>query len=176
MGEFLYKVSAPRAEMTFTPTRFWRTHDWSSSTRSEREGYLQDEVLYAAEFDVVNIHLLPKVWRLRVWLDDDARREGLRALGFAPDGGAKAAIFTADENRDVVESFVATVYTFDAAGFERTPSDEFISRVPRTAMAREDVAFLEAKERWGFDLFYVPDVAALERSLQEAGIDHQIQT
>lgn len=182
MEGVLYKVSVPREDPTFEPTRFWRTEDWSSSTEHPREGhldgrsYIEDQVLFAAEFDEVNIHLLPKVWRLRVWLDDETRSERLRALGFTWRADANAVIFTAEVNRDAIEAFVPTVFTFSASGFQRTPSNEFISREPRTAVTQESLPFLEAMTRWRFELAYVSDTGALEQSLRHAGIDHHIQT
>jgi hypothetical protein len=60
MTAFLYKVSAPRTEMLFHPSSFWHTPDRESSTTRAREGYVRDEVLFAGDFDEVNIHLFPR--------------------------------------------------------------------------------------------------------------------
>lgn len=182
MAEFLYKVSAPREDLTFVPTRFWRTEDWSSSTGHEREGrfeghvYIEDQVLFAGSFDEVNIHLLPKVRRLRVWLDDETRCERLSKLGYRWSADSTAVIFAGETDRPVIEAFSPTIFTFERDGFERTPSNEFISRVPREATSQESVPFPDAMARWRFDLVYVPDTGALEQALRGAGIDHQIQT
>ena len=184
MTDHLYKVAPPREDWMFQPRRFWRTEDWSSSTDHEREGhvadesaiYIEDQVLYVASFDEVNIHVFPKVWRLRVWLDDDVRTERLRRLGYALRPDARAVIFALEGDREAIEAFSPTVFLFDPDGFERTPSNEFVSREPRTAVSCETMAFDEAHARWRFDLIYVADGEALVESLRSAGVDHQIQT
>ena len=66
MTTHLYKVSAPQADNMFYPGAFWHTPDWESSTTRFREGYIRDEVLYAGDFDEVNIHLFPRVRTVRV--------------------------------------------------------------------------------------------------------------
>ncbi len=177
----LYKVAAPREDLTFHPRPFWRTEDWSRSSDDEADlagidGCVADRVVYAGAFDDVNLHLLPNVWRLRVWLDDDVRAKRLRDLGYAWDDGARAVIFALAGDRGTIESFCPTVYTFDREGFELTPSDEFVSREPQNAVAVEMLTFTDAKARWAFALVYVPDGEALASSLRSAGIDHQIQT
>lgn len=134
--EILYKVSGPSDDWTFEPRRFWRTQDWSFSDDMPRDGLVEDSVLYAGSFDEVNIHLLPPVWRLRVWLDDEARCERLRTLGFCWAEGTWAVIFAAEADRDEIESFSPTVYTFERSGFEQTPTNEFVSRERRTCRLR----------------------------------------
>jgi hypothetical protein len=119
---------------------------------------------------------LPKVWRLRVWLNDAVRSERLRALGFTHRPDARAVIFALDDDRGAIESFSPTVFAFAREGFELTPSNEFISREPRTAVSCETLAFQEAVRRWNFDLTYVPDAQALVESLRSGHVDHQIQT
>jgi hypothetical protein len=172
----LFKVAPPRADPVFQPRPFWRTPDWSSSDDDHRDGYIEDHVLYAAGFDEVNIHLLPKVWRLRVWLDDETRGHRLQELGFRWAEGVRAVIFGHASDRDRVESFAPTVFAFERDGFERTPTDEWVSREPRRAIASETFAFAEARERWGFELIYVSDGERLTESLRAASVDHQIQT
>ncbi len=176
MSELLYKVTEPRDDWTFQPRRFWRAEDWSFSDDHERNDLLEDCVLYAADFDDVNIHLLPQVWRLRVWLDDQERCARLRGLGFSWAAGSRALIFALESDRDSVESFSPTVFAFDRSGFEQTPTNEFVSREPRTAISAETMSFEEAVRRWRFDVVYVTDANALVETLQSAGIDHQIQT
>ena len=176
MTELLYKVSEPRHDRVFEPRAFWRAEDWSFSDDHPHEGLIEDHVLYAAEFDEINIHLLPKVWRLRVWLDDDERCRRLEGLGFSWDAGARAAIFARDADRRAIEAFSPTVFSFDRAGFERTPTNEFVSREPRTAISVETIPFEEARRRWRFDLIYIDDSDALVQALRSGRVDHQIQT
>ncbi len=175
VSELLYKVSEPRDDPTFVPRRFWRTEDWSFSDDQQRDGLIEDRLLYAAEFNEINMYLLPKVWRLRVWLDDEERNERLRGLGFSWDPDLRAIIFALEGDRNSIESFSPTIYSFDKAGFERTPTDEFVSREPRVAVSAETVSFAEARRRWKFDVRYVADSDALVQSLRSAGIDHQIE-
>jgi hypothetical protein len=66
----LYKISQARAGNIFEPSKFWRSPDWSISMKVPHEGYILDEVLYAGDFNDVNLHLLPNVPRLRIWLSD----------------------------------------------------------------------------------------------------------
>lgn len=176
MSELLYKVSEPRDDWTFEPRRFWRSEDWSFSDDMPRDGLVEESVLYAGSFDEVNIHLLPPVWRLRVWLDDEATTQRLRTLGVSWAEGSRAVIFAAEVDRDVIESFSPTLYAFERSGFAQTPTNEFISREKRTAISAETLSLKEAKVRWLFDVVYVADPGALVEELQSAGVDHQIQT
>ena len=176
MKEFLYKVSKPRSDLQFEPSRFWRAPDWSFSDDHEREGLVEDCVLFAGEFDDVNIHLLPKVWRLRVWLDDEKRSERLKKLGYSWSPGSRAIIFALESDRDVIESFSPTIISFDRSGFERTPSDEFVSRTPQRAISAETIPFNEAVQRWQFEMVFVKDADSLEQAFRSNHIDHQIQT
>jgi hypothetical protein len=174
--DLLYKVAAPREDWTFHPRTFWRTEDWSSSSDEEREDHVQDAVLYAGTFDEVNIHLFPKVWRLRVWLDSEKRNARLRELVYSWADGSRAAIFAQHADRDAIESFEPTVFAFERDGFERTPSNEHVAREPRTATSCETIPFREAVARWSFELIYVDDIKALAETFRSAGVDHQIQT
>lgn len=176
MNDLLYKVSHPRDDWTFEPRPFWRAEDWSFSDDHPHDGLIEDHVLYVAQFDEINIHLLPKVWRLRVWLDDEERGRRLKSLGFAWTAGSRAIIFALESDKDLIESFSPTVYAFDGSGFERTPTDEFVSREPRKAVTAETISFDQARRRWQFDLLYVKDSDELVQTLRSAGVDHQIQT
>jgi hypothetical protein len=173
--ELLFKVTEPGRGDRFEPRPFWRTDDWSMSDDHPHEGLVEDRVLYAAEFDEVNIHLLPRVWRLRVWLDSPERSRRVRECGFDWPSGARAVLFVAESDRAEVESFAPTVFAFDRAGFERTPSNEFIARVAQTAVSKETLSITDALARWQVEVLYVPDPAALAAQLRQAGIDHQIQ-
>jgi len=175
VAEPLYKVSEPGHGDTFEPRAFWRSDDFTMSDDRPHDGWLEDRLLYAAEFDQVNIHLLPRVRRLRVWLDSPERCRRLRACGFAWPADARAVLFVADDDRSEVEAFAPTIFSFDRAGFERTPSDEHISREARTAVTSETIPIADALRRWHVEVVYVPDTAALEAQLRGAGIDHQIQ-
>ena len=176
MSELLYKVSEPRDDWAFEPRLFWRAEDWSFSDDHPRDGLLADRVLFAAEFDEVNIHLLPQVWRSRVWLDDEQRCARLKDLGFSWPAGSRAIIFASEADRDSIESFSPTVFTFERDGFERTRTNEFVSREARTAISAETVSVDEAKRRWRFAVVYIGDADALVETLRSAGVDHQIQT
>jgi hypothetical protein len=175
VDDLLFKVSEPRFGDRFEPRSFWRTDDWAFSDDHPREGLIEDSVLYAAEFDEVNIHLLPRVWRLRVWLDSKERSRRLRECGFDWRSGARALLFVAENDRADVEGFAPTVFAFKRSGFERTPTNEFISRVAQTAVSKETISIADALARWQVEIRYVPDAAALEEQLRQAGIDHQIQ-
>jgi hypothetical protein len=172
----LYKVSEPGHGDRFQPRPFWRTEDWAFSDDHPHGGLIEDCVLFAGEFDEVNIHLLPPVWRLRVRLDNPERRKSLRGCGFESASGSRAVVFVSERDRAEVERFVPTIFAFDRDGFERTPTDEFISREPRSAVSKETIPIAEALSRWHVEVTYVADAAALEAQLREAGIDHQIQT
>jgi hypothetical protein len=171
----LYKVSAPRDDLIFLPRAFWRSADWSVSDDKPHADLIEDSLLFAGRFDVVNLHLLPNVWRLRVWLDDEARVERLAGLGYHAVSGAKALVFARETDRAVIESFTPTVFAFDPSGFERTPSDEFVSRQPQKALSARTLSLGDAMREWAFEVVYVSDAAELEASLRSAFIDHQIQ-
>jgi hypothetical protein len=121
MPDLLYKVSQPRDDLTFEPRPFWRAQDWSFSDDHPHTGLIEDRVLFAAQFDEINIHLLPKVWRLRVWLDDEERCTRLKQLGFTWKAGARAVIFALESDRESIEAFEPTVYAFDSSGFQKNP-------------------------------------------------------
>jgi hypothetical protein len=176
VDDLLYKVSEPAHDNTFEPRPFWRTADWAFSDDRPHDGLIEDSVLYAAEFDEVNIHLLPRVRRLRVWLDHEERVRRLRACGFDWPGDPKALLFVARTDQRKVEEFAPTVFAFDRAGFHRTPTHEFVSREAQTAISVETIPIADALRRWRVEVIYVPDTAALEHQLRGAGIDHQIQT
>lgn len=172
----LYKVAPPREEWLFEPRTFWRNDDWSSSDHRPRDGYVEERVLYAAPFDEVNIHLLPKVWRLRVWLGDAEREQRLHALRFDWPAGTRAPIFAIDGDREAIETFSLTIFTFEREDFEQVPTGEYVSREPRRALAAETIPLEDARRRWRIHLLFVPDDAALTEQLRDAHIDHQIQT
>jgi hypothetical protein len=176
VSDLLYKVSEPRVDPTFEPRRFWRAEDWSFSDDQEHEDLVEDRVVYAGSFDEINIHLFPRVWRLRVWLDHEGRCGRLRGLGYSWAEGSKALIFALESDRDSIESFSPTVFAFDRSGFEQTPTDEFVSREARTAVSAETLRFREALRRWRFDVVYVSDADVLVEALRSGGVDHQIQT
>lgn len=176
VDDLLYKVSQPGHGDRFEPRPFWRTEDWAFSDDRPHDGLIEDCVLYAAEFDEVNIHLLPNVWRLRVWLDNPDRARRLRGAGFDWRPDTRAALFVAERDRTDVERFAPTVFAFNRSGFERTPTNEFITRAAQTAVSKETIPIADALTRWHVEVIYVPDAAELEERLRHAGIDHQIQT
>ncbi len=62
----LYKVPPPCTGTLFLPSDFWCTADRESGSTRAREGYLKDAVLFAGDFDEVNIHIFPRVRTVRV--------------------------------------------------------------------------------------------------------------
>lgn len=80
MGQYLYKISQPRDDLMFYPSIFWHTPDWESSTTHAKEGYIRDTILYAGDFDEVNIHLFPRVRTIRVRARDAGRVPATRDI------------------------------------------------------------------------------------------------
>jgi hypothetical protein len=113
---------------------------------------------------------------MRVWLDDEERCARLASLGFSWTSRSRAVIFALEDDRHSIESFSPTVFAFEQSDFEQTPTNEYVSRSPRTAVSAETMPFDMAKERWQFHVVYVADSDALVKTLRSAGVDHQIQT
>lgn len=175
MKTHLYKVSAPRADKTFYPSTFWHTLDWGSSTTSYREGYIEDEVLYAGDFEEVNIHLFPRVRTVRVrYVDADISK--LCGLGLQCTPGRSAYIFIHHSRREEVESFRPTVFKFRVDGFVRVRNGEYISREPQQAISVETISIAEAIKRWNIEACYVDDLDGLIRRLNQEGIYFDEQT
>ena len=97
----LYKVTLPREDHQFFPSKFWRTEDWSSSSNRPHDGYIEDEVLYVGDFAEVNIHLFPKVRRLRFWRTE-ATEAFMHDFSFAFTDGSKAVIVADSGNEELV--------------------------------------------------------------------------
>lgn len=174
MIDFLYKVSAPRSDWTFEPRPFWRSADWTSSSSRPRDGYIEEAVVYAAGFEEVSIHLLPKIWRLRVRLND-ANQGLLNELGYVWPAGSRALIFFREEDSGLVWGFQPTIFKFAPEGFEPVPSNEFISRVPQHALGSETLSLHEALDRWRVQLIPVGDTEELTSRLTERDIRFSIQ-
>lgn len=171
----LYKVSAPRADMTFHPSKFWHSADWESSTTNPRAGYIEDSVLYAGDFDEVNIHLFPRVRTVRVRaIDADAAR--LRTLGLECHPEKTACIFVERSRQKEVEGFCPTVFKFDPNGFTRVRKGEYVSWQPQQAISCETVRLPEALERWNIQACYVEDLNTLIATLSAAGLYFDEQT
>jgi hypothetical protein len=175
MTTYLYKVSAPRADRLFHPSPFWHTADWESSTTRPREGYIRDDVLFAGDFDEVNIHLFPRVRTVRV-RSTDADVSQLRDLGVRCAPGKSAWIFVPDSRRQEVESFRPTVFTFHADGFVHARKGEYISRRPQQAISAETMSMAEALRKWNVEACYVDDLDALMGRLNQHGICFDEQT
>jgi hypothetical protein len=173
-SDLLYKVSAPRSDLTFEPRPFWRNEDWTESSRRPRDGYVEEVVVYAGAFDAVSIHLLPKVWRLRVTLTA-AAQPLMHDLGYVWPTGSRALIFFREEDSDVVWRFRPTVFAFAREGFEPIPSNEFVSRVPVRALGSETLSMSEAIERWAVHLIPVAQPETLVSALTERGIRFSVQ-
>jgi RimJ/RimL family protein N-acetyltransferase len=171
----IYKVSPPRKNLTFEPSVFYRTADFKSSSTRPKPGYMRDTLLYAGDDREISIHLFPDIDRLRVWLDDENRRR-LAAVGFATEPGKHVAIFANEADQAKIPDFKPTVYSFDAADFERTPSNEFVSRRPVTAVGVEEFTMPVVLERWKIQVIAVPDVHECEYRLKQAGIECAMQT
>ena len=170
----LYKVSAPRESMVFSPTRFYRTEDFRSSSRRSKPGYIPDCLLYAGDFEEISIHLFPKIHRIRVRNSEESRGE-LSILGFETDAARRCCIFVNREEETRIVEFEANVYVFEARHFTKTPSNEYISREPVEAIDSEVYAMPEILKRWSIQLIPVDSVCALSRILADAGVVYSYQ-
>jgi hypothetical protein len=171
----LYKVSRARAGNIFEPSKFWRSPDWSASTKVPDENHILEEVLYAGDFDDVNLYLLPNVPRLRIWLSDRVVNE-LKKLNIIVDSHYTAIIIASISDWETIGSFHPTINYFDEAGFELTPSQEYISRTPQTAIKVETISIFEAIARWNVELYFVEDYDAFKLKLNSVGIEYCEQT
>ena len=161
----LYKVSQPRKNMRFEPSKFWHTTDWKRSSQNPKPGYVEDVVLYAAGFDEISIHLLPKVRRLRVWIKPETTAH-LSDMGFQWGAECRALIFAAVDCREMVANFCPTIFTFEDDGFEPLPTNEFIAREAKTAASCETVTMREAIARWSIEIKYVDDLDGIRAEIQ----------
>lgn len=161
--------------MVFEPTVFYRTADFKSSSTRPKPGYIQDTLLYAADEREISIHLFPNIDRLRVWLDDE-NRQRLATVGFATEPGKQVAIFVNEADQATIPDFKPTVYSFNTADFERTPSNEFVSRQPVQAVGVEQFTMPVVLSRWRIQVIAVPDVNECEKRLRQAGIECSSQT
>jgi hypothetical protein len=175
MTMHLYKVSAPRTDRMFYPSTFWHTSDWESSTTRPREGYIEDEVLFAGDFDEVNIHLFPRVRTVRV-RSVDVGVSTLGDLGFRCTPGKSAYIFVCGTCRQEVESFHPTIFKFHSDGFVRVRTGEYISRQPQLAISAETISITDACEYWKVEACYVDDLDSLIQRLAGEGIYFDEQT
>jgi len=153
----------------FYPSTFWHTSDWKSSTTRYREGYIEDEVLYAGDFDEVSIHLFPRVRTVRV-RSVDADVSKLYDLGFRCTPGKAAYIFIHHSRREEVESFYPTIFKFRMDGFVRVQQGEYVSREPQQAISAETISIKEATKRWNIEACYVDDLDVLIERLNQEGI------
>lgn len=171
----LFKVSAPKEDWIFEPRPFWRTADFKSSTTRPREGYIPDNLVYVGGFDEINIHLFPRVRRVRVWLTE-ATRPVAAATGLSFGSEHRAVILIAEPDRASVEHFTPTIYSFLEDGFEPVPSNEFICRKPVRAVAQETITLAEAIQRWQIVVQYVDDLDELIARLRAQDLAFNEQT
>lgn len=171
----IYKVSPPRASLLFAPATFYRTPDFKSSSTRPKPGYIQDMLLYAGDREEIATHLFPDIDRLRVRLNN-ATRPALAKRGFATDADKLIVIFVNAADQAQLPGFVATVYSFDAAEFERTPSNEFISRKPVRAIGVEQLSMPEILRDWKIQVIAVSNVAETDTLLRQDGIECSRQT
>jgi hypothetical protein len=171
----LYKVSPPRTDLTFHTSRFWHTADWESSSDRPREGYVEDSVLFAGDFDEVNIHLFPRVRTVRVRAVD-AEATQLEGLGLRCRDGVTAHVFVSRARKREVEAFQPTIFKFESAGFARVRKGEYVCREPRTAISSETISMHEALVRWNIEACYVEDLDHVIRTLSREGIYFDEQT
>jgi hypothetical protein len=136
---------------------------------------MEETVLYAAEFDEVNIHLLPPVRRLRVWLTPETLA-GLQALGYGGMANRRALLLVNEADRQQVESFCPTIFTFERDGFEPTPGNEYVSREPRTALSCETIPMAEAIRRWQIAITWASDLSAVAAVFEQHDIPYSEQT
>jgi hypothetical protein len=175
MTTYLYKVSAPRTDHLFHPSPFWHTPEWESSTTSYREGYIKDDVLFAGDFDEVNIHLFPRVRTVRV-RSVDADISALHDLGVRCTPEKSAYVFVHHSCRKDVEAFHPTIFTFRADGFVRVRKGEYVSWQPQQAISAETISMAEALNRWNVDVCYLDDLDTLIERLNQVGIYFDEQT
>ncbi len=171
----LYKVTPRRDSNVFHPTRFYRTRDFSSSTRRPQPGYIPDRLLYVGDFDEISIHLFPGIHRIRVRNSVSARRK-LKSLGFETDPDKNCFIFVNSEDKGQIMEFQANVYVFEKRHFFKVPSNEYVSRQPVEAIGSESYAMPEIIRRWRMQLIWVPSVAELSGTLTDAAIIYSYQT
>lgn len=176
MGDrHLYKISSPREDMTFRPAKFWRTHDWSSSTTRAREGYIEDQVLFAGDFDEVSIHLFPRVRTVRV-RGRDAEPSALAALGLAYRPGARAHIFAPLARAAEVTAFHPTVFRFARTGFVCVRNGEYVSRQPQQAISCKTFTMPDALVCWNIEAVFVDNLDTVIATLSGAGVYFDEQT
>ncbi len=159
----------------FHPSTFWHTRDWESSSTRHRAGYIEDEVLYAGDFDEIGIHLFPRVRTVRV-RSVDADVSSLCGLGLRCASGKSNYIFIHHSRRAEVESFRPTVFKFNMDGFVRVRKGEFISRTPQQAISAETISIVEAVDRWNIQACYVDDLDDLTARFTREGICFDEQT
>ena len=159
----------------FYPSTFWRTRDWESSTTCRREGYIEDEVLFAGDFDEVNIHLFPRVRTVRV-RSVDADVSTLWSLGPRCTSGKTAYIFVHHSRRQEVESFHPTIFKFHLDGFVRVRKGEYVSRNAQKAISAETISIAEAMKRWNVQACYVNSLDGLIERLTQEGTYFDEQT
>ncbi|GDY13874.1 hypothetical protein LBMAG53_27520 [Planctomycetota bacterium] len=140
-----------------------------------KPGYIYDELLYAGDFDEVNIHLLPNIKRIRLWNTDDVFQK-LTSVSIYPDHQVKAVMITDETHRDLVYHFSPTVHYFNDDGFEYVPSNEWISREPRTPIKSEVITMNEAITRWNIEIHFVDNYELLKLELTKCGIQYCEQT
>ena len=175
MNTPLYKVSAPRPDLLFHPSTFWHSPDWESSTTRYRAGYIEEQVLYAGDFDEVNIHLFPRVRTVRVRARD-ADLATMHGCGLPADPGRTAYISCAIACRAEVEAFTPTVFTFDPQGFTRVRHGEHVSWVPQRARSCATWSMVDAIRAWNIQVCYVPDLDAVITQLARRGVYFDEQT
>lgn len=171
----LFKVSHPRPDRIFQPSRFWRSADWSYSSSNPRPGLTEENVLYAGEFADIPLHLLPEIPRLQLPLSEK-NRSLLPVLGLDAAIGCRTLLVTALEHRGQVEDFRPTVYVFSRAGFEQVPSGEWVARLPRQAIGEYRLTLAEAAACWHFTIHYVADLDAFHHRVQSSKADFSHQS
>ena len=172
---FLYKVTEPRENLLFEPTTFYRTEDFSSSSPNRKPGYIEDRLLYVGNFDEISIHLLPKVYRIRVRNTDESRA-GVSSLGFQPDPDKTCYIFIHRQDQQQIMAFQPTIYVFESRHFTKTPSNEYISRDPVTAIGTKSYTMPEILQKWSIQLIPVESIPELSEIFLASDILFSYQT
>lgn len=171
----MYKVSPPREDMVFHPSPFWHTPDWQSSSTREHPGYIKEELLYAGDFDEVNIHLFPRVKTARVRAAD-ADAATLLRLGLRCTPDKRAWVFIDQVRRGDVEAFRPTIFSFRPNGFVWVRNGEYVSRTSQRAVACETIGMPETLARWNVEPCYVEDLDTVIDLLKAAGIYCDVQS
>ena len=172
----LYKVHPPKKDLLFYPSTFYRNANFKSSSNNSKEGFLKDNLLYVGDIDEINIHLFPKCRRLRVVVNNN-NIGFLHNIGVFPEKDIKAVIWCNAIKEEILE-FKATVYKFDSKHFEKTESNEYISRIPVAAIGFEEYDMQTIISNWKLNVLFTSnnEIDSILFQLKNSNIPYSEQT